>query len=121
MSVEHKLDILSQMINFVRYSKMSVVFNGERPLLKCDKVVGTTNYCLALKLHRDYYVPVSCLNDDVRNFGDEIYRVIAIFSTDLDSTIYSTIQNVAKGIILTDIIIPQKYSNIIDLSSYNPK
>ena len=120
MYVERKLSILSQLINFVRYSKMAVVFEKGRPLLRCDKVVGTTNFCIALNLHRNYYVPVSCLNEDVRNFGSTIFRVLAVFSAGLNDEKYIKIQNIAKGITLSYDLIPKDYASIIDLSEYRP-
>ena len=115
---DKKLTVLPQLINFARYSKMSVVFDGGRPLLRCDKVVGTTNFSIGLDLKKDFYIPVSCLNEDVRNFGKDIFRVLAIFSANLDDTKYLRIRNIAKGIILTDVDIPEDYKTIIDLSDY---
>ena len=58
LMVEVKLSILPQLINFVHYSRMTVVFNGGRPYLKCDKVVGTTNFSMAIKKSETFYIPV---------------------------------------------------------------
>ena len=116
---ERKLAILPTLINFIHYSKMTLIFSNGRPVLRCDRVVGTTNYCLALNSTKDgYYVPVSCLNEDIRNFGNDISQVVAIFQAELKETVYSNIRNVAKGVNLKKLSIPAQYMDIIDLSNY---
>ena len=115
---ELKLKVLPQLINFIKFSKMTVVFNNGRPLLKCDKVVGTTNFSLALTKRQSFYIPVSCLNEDVRKFGDDIYQVLAIFCESLDTKVYKHIKSVAKGVNLKNVVIPDKYKEMIDLTEY---
>ncbi len=115
---ELKLTVLPQLINFIKYSKMSVVYNNGRPLLKCDKVVGTTNFSLALKKEQSFFIPISCLNEDVRNFGDDIYQVLAVFCESLDTKVYKHIKSVAKGVNLKNVVIPDKYKEMIDLTEY---
>ena len=116
---ERKLAILPTLINFIHYSKMTLIFNNGRPVLRCDRVVGTTNYCLALNITKaGYYVPVSCLNEDIRDFGKDISQIVAIFQADLRETVYSNIRNVAKGVNLKNLNIPTQYMDMIDLSNY---
>lgn len=116
---KRKLSILPTLINFIHYSKMTLVFNNGRPVLKCDRVIGTTNYCLALDLAKTgYYVPVSCLNEDIRDFGNEISRVIAVFQADLSESTYSCIKSVAKGVNLKNISYPGACIERIDLTNY---
>lgn len=115
---ERKLIVLPQIIRFIRYSKMTVSFNNGRPKLRCDKVVGTTNFSMALDKVGKHFVPASCLAEDVRNFGDDISQVIVIFGAEAESTIYSDIKSVAKGVNLKNVIIPDEYLAIIDIKSY---
>ena len=115
---DRKLNVLPQMIKFMHYSKMTVLYDGGRPKLVCDKVIGTTNFSMALDQMKKYYVPASCLEEDVRNFGKDISQVIAIFQAQIDEEIYKDIRNVAKGINLKNVTFPNEYRSIIDLSNY---
>lgn len=115
---EDKLRVLPQAIDNLHRSKMSVVYNGGRPNLQCEKAVGTTNFCFALDLRKLFFVPASFMVEDVRNFGNVIYQVVAVLSAELDEKMYSKIRSVKKGVNLAEVIIPADYKNIVDLSNY---
>lgn len=73
---------------------------------------------MALTKRQSFYVPVSCLNEDVRNFGDDVYQVVAVFCEPLDATVYKHIKSVAKGVNLKTVAIPDKYKQMINLTEY---
>ena len=62
-----KLEALPKLVWFVQFSKITVAYNGCRPRLSVERLVGTTNYCLGFSKEGKYYMPSSCLLEDIRN------------------------------------------------------
>lgn len=112
-----KLVALPKLVRFFHFSKMTVVYNGGRPKLAVDRLAGTTNYCLGFVEDNNYYVPSSCLLDDIRNYGENPSQILAILSKEManKSKVYKKICYVAKGVPLNRIMLPEKLKEIIDL------
>lgn len=67
-TTELKLAALPLIINFLKVSKMTAIYNGTRPKLSIDRITGTTNFCLGFTYDKcGYYVPSSALLEDIRN------------------------------------------------------
>ncbi|MDD6492261.1 MAG: hypothetical protein PUG54_08590 [Firmicutes bacterium] len=88
-----------------------------------DRLAGTTNYCLGFTFNNGYYMPSSCLLEDIRKLGNNPSRILAILSKKNESTemVYNTIRYVAKGVPLNKLELPDKLKMIIDLKDYREK
>ena len=115
-----KLEVLPKLIEFLRFSKMTAIYNGMRPKLAIDRVAGTINYCLGFTKEQDYYVPSSCLKEDVRRLGDNPAQILAIMSkkVNIKRKIYTEINYVAKGLPFNKLVLPQELSSLISLENY---
>lgn len=118
-----KLEALPRLVQFLRFSKMTVLYNGIRPKLAVDRIAGTTNYCLGFVKDGDYFVPSSCLLEDIRKLGSKPSQILAIMSkkANQSETIYKEIRYVAKGIPLNKLKLSDKLSNLISLEKYIEK
>lgn len=118
-----KLEALPRLVQFLRFSKMTVLYNGIRPKLAVDRIAGTTNYCLGFVKDGDYFVPSSCLLEDIRKLGSKPSQILAIMSkkANQSETIYKEIRYVVKGIPLNKLKLSDKLSNLISLEKYIEK
>lgn len=118
-----KLEALPKLVQFLRFSKMTVVYNGMRPKLTVDRIVGTVTYCLGFIKDGNYYVPSSCLLEDVRRMGDNPSQILAIFSKKAvrEERIYKEIRFVAKGVPLDKLTLTDDLNFLISLEKYNKK
>lgn len=118
-----KLEALPKLVQFLRFSKMTVVYNGMRPKLTVDRIVGTVTYCLGFIKDGNYYVPSSCLLEDVRRMGDNPSQILAIFSKKAvrEERIYKEIRFVAKGVPLDKLTLTDNLNFLISLEKYNKK
>jgi len=115
-----KLEALPKLVQFLRFSKMTALYNGIRPKLAVDRVAGTTNYCLGFIKEGGYFVPASCLLEDIRRLGDKPSQILAIMSKKANQSepIYREIRYVAKGVLLSKLKLSDKLSNLISLEKY---
>lgn len=118
-----KLEALPKLVQFLRFSKMTVVYNGMRPKLTVDRIVGTVTYCLGFIKDGNYFVPSSCLLEDVRRMGDNPSQILAIFSKKAvrAERIYKEIRYVAKGVPLDKLTLTDDLNFLISLEKYNKK
>lgn len=115
-----KLDALPQLINFLRMANMTVTYNGGRPYLACDRFAGTTRSALGfIRESSGFYGPSSCLNEDIRNLGENPSRILAIFTKNVSEPIYRTIRYVAKKVPLDKLDLPSELQEKISLSEYH--
>lgn len=107
-TTELKLQALPLIINFLKSSKMTATYNCSHSKLYIDRLVGTTNFCLGFTKDNNYYVPSSCLLEDIRNLTNTPNQVIAIFSKHADKSIttYTDIRYISKKIDLSQLILP---------------
>lgn len=115
-----KLEALPKLVSFTQFSKMTVAYNGNRPKLSVDRLAGTTNYCLGFTKGGKYYMPSSCLLEDIRDFGDKPSQILAVLSKKNRATepIYNKIRYVAKGVSLNKVNMQMDLRKIIDLTNY---
>jgi len=118
-----KLEALPKLVHFLRNTKMTVLYNGMRSKLAVDRIAGTTNYCLGFVKDGDYFVPNSCLLEDIRNLGNNPSQILAIMSkrASKKESIYKEIRYVAKGVPLNRLNLSEELRRIICLENYNEK
>lgn len=118
-----KLAALPMLTKIQEVTKIAGGYNGIRPYLVADKIVGNVNFCLGLLQDSkyDYYVPVSSLLEDIKKLTNEPSQVLAIFSKDNLENIYKKICHVAKGVNLNHLTIPEQIMELISLEEYIPK
>lgn len=122
-TTELKLQALPLIVHFLKSSKMTAIYNSMRPKLSVDRLAGTTNFCLGFTKDKEYYVPSSCLLEDIRNLSDDTFQILAIFSKPAKNTfpIYKDIRYIAKGIKLNHLLLPDNLSALISLDNYVEK
>jgi len=122
-TTELKLQALPLIVQFLKSSKMTAIYNSIRPKLSVDRLAGTTNFCLGFTKDKEYYVPSSCLLEDIRNLSDDAFQILAIFSKPAKKTfpIYKDIRYIAKGIKLNHLLLPPNLSSLISLENYVEK
>lgn len=115
-----KLEALPLLVKFLQFSKITAVYNGVRPKLSVERIAGTTNSCLGFVKAGDYYIPNSCLQEDVRNLGNYPSQILAIFSkrADKKENVYKHIHYIAKGVSLSKVQLPRELEEIISLEDY---
>ena len=102
---------------------MTAIYNSIRPKLSVDRLAGTTNFCLGFTKDKNYYVPSSCLLEDIRNLADVTFQILAIFSKPAtkNAPIYKDVRYVAKGVKLTTLSLSDELSSLISLENYTEK
>lgn len=115
-----KLQALPFIVNFLKSSKMTAVYNSIRPKLSVDRLTGTTNFFLGFTKDNNYYVPSSCLLEDIRNLADSTHQILAIFSKPASQKfpIYKDIRYIAKGVKLNRLNFPDDLAALISLENY---
>lgn len=106
-----------------KVTKIAGNYNGVRPYLVADKLVGNVNFCLGLKKDgkQGGYVPSSSLLEDIKVLTNVQSQVLAIFSKEKEEVVYESIRHVAKGVNLNNITLPENISGKISLDRYEPK
>jgi hypothetical protein len=114
-----KLQALPKLVNFLQFSKITTLYNGVRPKLSMERIAGTTNYCMGFVKDNEYYVPNSCLLEDIRNLGENPSQILAIFSKSANDKggVYKNICYVAKGVPIEKIQMPKKLREKIILEN----
>ena len=118
-----KLQALPVMMKIQSVTKITGGYNGNRPYLIADKVVGNVNFCLGLiqDSHNDYYVPASSLLEDIKKLTREQSQVLAIFSKECSDNVYKNVRHVTKGLNLNNLDMPLEINNMISLEKYVSK
>ena len=114
-TTEQKLAILPQMLNSVNLSaNMIGDFQGRRPALITDKLVGNVRGCLGIVYDskRDNFAPNTVLNLDMRQEVQNQQRIIAIYKKGKSESNYETLVYKAKKICWERISFPDSYSYI---------
>lgn len=98
-----KLEALPKLVRFLRFSKMTAFYNGARPRLAVERLAGTASCCFGFVKEKDYYVPASCLLEDIRKLGDKPSQVLAVLSKKAHNSqpVYQEILYTAKGLNLS--------------------
>lgn len=114
-----KLAALDSLTDVSKITKITGDYNGIRPYLYVDKIMGGVNFCLGLSKEDDAYVPSSALLEDIKKLTDVPSQVLAILEKGVDdNNIYSTVKHVAKGLNLNNITLPDEIKQLISLENY---
>ena len=118
-----KLAALPVIMQIQKVTKIAGNYNGMRPYLIADKIIGNVNFCLGLKFDdkQRCYVPASSLLEDIKVLTDAPSQVLAIFSKDEGEELYENVRHVAKGVNLNNIKLPKYIDDKISLVTYVPK
>ncbi len=122
-TTELKLEILPRLIQYLHTSKMTGLYNKSHPLLQIDRVAGTVSYCIGFRKEDGYFIPVSCLMEDVRNLGNNLSQIITVMEKEASghASVYRNIRYVAKGVPLDKIQLPDKLKDKILFENYITK
>lgn len=112
-----KLDALPRLMDLTKITKIIGDYNHSKKWLEADVIVGGVNYCLAVSEQADEtYFPRSGLLEDIRNITGQCSQVLAIFQKQIcDKGKYKEIKNVAKGLDIKSLKIPDDLSEMIQL------
>ena len=113
-----KLAALDSLTDVSKITKITGDYNGIRPYLYVDKIMGGINFCLGLSKEEEAYVPSSALLEDIKKLTDTPSQVLAILEKDIGDDMYFTVKHVAKGLNLNNIVLPDKINEMIDLKNY---
>ena len=113
-----KLAALPVLMDITKITKISGDYNGVRPYLFVDKLIGGVNFCLGLRQEEDVYVPSSALLEDIKKLTIAPSQVLAILEKNISDTTYFTVKHVAKGLNLNNITLPDNISQLICLDNY---
>lgn len=117
-----KLAALPVIMQIQKVTKIAGKYNGMRPYLIADKLIGNVNFCLGLKRDdkQKCYVPASSLLEDIKVLTDMPSQVLAIFSKEEGETVYKNVRYVAKGVNLNNVKLPERINKEISLEKYKP-
>lgn len=118
-----KLAALPVIMQIQKVTKIAGNYNGMRPYLIADKLIGNVNFCLGLKYDdkHGHYVPSSSLLEDIKVLTDMPSQVLAIFSKADEEVLYKNVRHVAKGVNLNNLELPERIADKISLETYVPK
>jgi len=115
-----KLAALPALMKIQEITKIVGGYNGIRPYLVADKVIGNVNFCLGIikDSKKDYYVPASSLLEDIKKMTNNPSQVLAIFSKLPSDDVYKKVCYVAKGLNLHKLTMSQEILNQVSLEEY---
>ena len=99
-----KLQILPQIVNIQKVSKMVGNYNNIKPYLYTKKIIGNINVCLGFIKQNKYYIPNTVLKEDIRNITQEQAKVIAIMIKCTKEKAYKNITYLSKNVNINEII-----------------
>lgn len=119
-TTELKLKVLEAIMNIDTKARMIGNYNGPHIELYTEKIVGTTTACLCLKQVKDYYIPNSVLNEDIRTIIQKPPgKIYAIFKKPINTSFYTQLTYKSSNISLTSQYIPEQLINQIEPSLLN--
>lgn len=112
-----KLDVLPALITKNLSARMLGDYNSAKPKLYTEKLAGNVKGCMGFREDdvTGNYVPDTVLNADIRDYIQNPTRVIAVFRTEPQSTIFEEITYVAKNIDLAMIKFPEEYQQVLKI------
>lgn len=115
-----KLATLPALMKIQAITKIAGGYNGIRPYLIADKVIGNVNFCLGIlkDSKNDYYVPASSLLEDIKKLTNTPSQVLAIFSKIQSDSVYKKVCYVTKGLDLHKLKLPNEIFELVSLEEY---
>ena len=114
-----KLKALPQIVNFFQMSKMTTLYSNTQPRLYTERLAGNVTACVGFIVddNNGYYVPNTCLLQDIRTLGAPTNQILAILSkpASKEYSLYSTIEYQAKGISVDSIRSLKAFRSLISL------
>ena len=96
-----KLKALPQIVNFSKMSKMTTIYSNTQPRLYTERIAGNVTACIGFVVDNNngYYVPNTCLFQDIRTLGMQANQILAVLSkpASKEFSLYSTVEYRAKG------------------------
>lgn len=93
-----KIQILNQISTINKFINTIGKYQANRKFLIADRVIGNHNICLCLKNIGDFdYVPISALQENIKNITDMQYKIICIATKPLKDKIYSKLTYISKN------------------------
>ena len=117
-----KLKALPQIVKIANNSKMTGLYDGNGKTLAVDRLVGSVYFCLGFKLEGSYYLPSSCLLEDIRNITDSPSQILAVLSKSVKAKAltYEVIRYEAKGFKLSNATLPEDVKAKLNSNILNP-
>lgn len=109
-----KLAALPVLTDVTKITRITGDYNGIRPYLFVEKLIGGVNFCLGLKKDKDIYVPSSALLENIKRLTKESSQVLAIYEKRVDDEKYITLKHVAKGLDLKRLALPETIKDMIN-------
>ena len=115
-----KLAALPALMKIQEITKIVGGYNGMRPYLIADKVIGNVNFCLGIlkDSKKNYYVPASSLLENIKQLTNNSSQVLAIFSKLPSDDVYKKVCHVAKWLNLHKLTIPHEILEKVSLEEY---
>ena len=114
-----KLKALPQIVNFFQMSTMTTLYSNTLPRLYTERLAGNVTACVGFIVddNNGYYVPNTCLLQDIRTLGAPTNQILAILSkpASKEYSLYSTIEYQAKGISVDSIRSLKAFRSLISL------
>ena len=86
-----KLNILQNIMQIHKISKMVGEYNGLKKYLYTEKLIGTVNYCIGCINKNNYYIPNTVLKEDIRDIIHNQYKVMFILRKEIKDKKYKEI------------------------------
>lgn len=116
-TTELKLKVLDVIMNIDTKARMIGNYIGPHLELYTEKVAGTTTACLGLIQNKNYYIPNSVLNEDIRSIVPKPPgKIYAIFKKSIKSDFYTELTYKSPTIKITTKCLPQNLVKEIDAS-----
>ena len=110
-----KLDVLPQLTCIHTTAKMVGDYNNSKSNLYTKKLSGSVTACLGFAIDESgYYVPNTALKEDIRGLTTKAHRILAIYSKYTDDDKYQAVSYLAKGIKLSELVLPQNVATKIN-------
>lgn len=99
-----KLQILPQITQIQKISKMIGNYSDTKLYLSTQKLIGNVNICMGFVRKENYYIPNTALKEDIRNITDEQNKIVAILVKDVKDKKYKQLTYLDKNIELKSIL-----------------
>lgn len=112
-----KLKILPTITNIDAKARMIGTYTGPHVKLYTEKVTGTTNACLGLIHTKNYYIPNSVLNEDIRSITPKPPgKIYAILKKTIKSPYYTRLTYKSPNVSIIKRCLPKELFNEIEPS-----
>lgn len=116
-----KINVLPQIVKSHKVVKMFGEYNHTKPYLFTEKITGNIKACIGFIKDKDYYVPNTALQEDIRDMIDDETKgaVMYIFKKKVGDMLYSNITYVADGYRIDKLFKSNEIINKIDKPNLN--